>query len=163
MNQETRCPTCGAELSAEGTCFWCTGHSTPQPLAPESAKKQWMKLPENSAYPNFNEVHEKDAWCAKAGCTPVCEKDVISAATPEQPVSAAKPMPAEQYFIINRLQGTKPIIWHPNWKASIEFAEQYALCIAKWYEIVWSEPLRHEIAALKEENERLRNEHNLHR
>jgi hypothetical protein len=30
-----------------------------------------MKLPTNDAYPNFDEMHLLDDWCAKSGCVPV--------------------------------------------------------------------------------------------
>jgi hypothetical protein len=37
-----------------------------------------MILPKNAAYPNFNEVHREDDWCAKAGCLPVCDASVVA-------------------------------------------------------------------------------------
>lgn len=44
--------------------------------------KRWMKLPKNSAHPNFTELHREDDWCAKAGCVPYCGPDPL---TPEPP------------------------------------------------------------------------------
>ena len=35
------------------------------------SEPRWMMLPKNLAYPNFNEAHREDDWCAKAGCVPV--------------------------------------------------------------------------------------------
>jgi len=35
---------------------------------------QMMRLPKNSAYPNYSELHVADHWCPKAGCTPICNR-----------------------------------------------------------------------------------------
>lgn len=38
---------------------------------PASQGRRRMRLPENTAYPDFHETHLEDHWCAKAGCIPV--------------------------------------------------------------------------------------------
>lgn len=71
----------------EGACAFdappTASTGTPAPHGPVSERfmrhhygasglPQWMILPENSAYPDFEEVHAKDDWCVKAGCRPCC-------------------------------------------------------------------------------------------
>lgn len=40
---------------------------------PTPAEPRTMRLPKNAAHPNFNEFHKEDDWCARAGCTVVCD------------------------------------------------------------------------------------------
>jgi hypothetical protein len=37
----------------------------------DRAMTQMMRLPQNSAYPDSVEIHPKDSWCERVGCTPV--------------------------------------------------------------------------------------------
>ena len=56
--------------------------------------KRKMRLPKNSAYPNYNEVHDEDAWCAKVGCTPVC-----TPVSTEQEAGLEKPIPSKSQIL----------------------------------------------------------------
>ena len=50
----------------------CSKHRDASPEPAPAPIPEWMILPENSAYPQFEGVHPKDDWCAKAGCRPAC-------------------------------------------------------------------------------------------
>lgn len=40
---------------------------------PTEEQIEWMMLPINSSYPDYDEIHPKDAWCDKAGCRRICK------------------------------------------------------------------------------------------
>ena len=59
-------------------------------------ERRWMILPYNPAYPNFNEVHRENDWCAKAGCSPVCDKNVVAGKEPQRKKKARRSGPEQE-------------------------------------------------------------------
>lgn len=47
-------------------------------MTEHDTERRWMRLPKNAAYPHFDEIHQEDDWCPKAGCIPVCEASLAN-------------------------------------------------------------------------------------
>jgi hypothetical protein len=72
-------------------------------MSHETAPRRWMILPKNAAYPNFNEVHREDDWCAKAGCLPVCDASVIAGKEMVEPSAVPESTAGEPDGVIAEL------------------------------------------------------------
>ena len=142
MNQETRCPSCGSRRVDQQS--WPCGQSRRDLMDMTDNAHPWHSAPQQPAPEPATYCHHCDNWHSGVHVG----LDQHKAADPEQPVSTALDLIATQYCnkaIHYPGESDTPITVDPAWVHG---------CFQKALE-AYAASLRHEIAALKEENERL--------